>query len=292
MDTGAGPLVGIELDFERLGSRVLPVSGVGASIPAMSATDTKPDRIAERIEAELDRVRSTFDEGESDTSLTGTVRELFDVLVSTDALLETIDLDELPDVVDVEELPNLVDLDRLSDAVRERDPDLAFDLSHLERAVNVPELWNAIDLLEFERARRRLEGELEDLPGGDALDDVGGDSKAASDAREFVSSLLPEAREALAEQEAKQKAKDVRAAVIAQHAATERLYESNKERSRDADRRSAVRDPTKASSLPSGPLPNSVSTRLSTVPSKVPYSRVDALPRIYGHRWRKADSDE
>ncbi|QLG26048.1 hypothetical protein HUG10_00145 [Halorarum halophilum] len=236
-------------------------------------------------------MKSTFNEDESGASLAGPVKELFDVLVSTDALLETIDLDELPDVVEVGELPNLVDLDRLSEAVRERNPDLAFDLSHLERVVHVRELWNAVDLLEFERARRRLEEELEDLPGGGALDGVSGDSKAVSDAREFVSSLLPEAKNAVAEQEAQAKSKNVRAAVIEQHAASERLYESNKTRVRSANRQSAVRDPTKVSSLPSGPLPNSVSTRLSTVPSKVPYSKADALPRIYGHRWRKAESD-
>ena len=250
-------------------------------------SDSNPQQ--ERPETSKDRDRSPTD-GESDTTLTGTAKELLDVLVATDVLLEAIDLDKLPEIVDVGELRTVVDLDRLSDAIRERDPDLAFDLSHLERVVDRRELWNALDVLEFANAKRTLDRELEDVVDAGASIEVGTDSKAVADARAFVSSLRDEAKDALVQQEVRDRMEPLRGAVVEAHADAERIYASNRARFGTADERSVAGNATAVSLLPSGPLPNGVSTRLSTVREEVPYSVTDALPRIYGRRWRRIKS--
>ena len=75
-------------------------------------------------------------------------------------------------------------------------------------------------------------------------------------------------------------------AVLERHAALEDVYEANKERVATAKTRAAARGPTHVSLLPRGPLPDSVSTRVSTVPSKVLHSNADGVARIFGRRWR------
>ena len=255
-------------------------------------SDSSTDRVRGQqtgIEAGIKRVKGSSDD-ESHTTLAGTAKELFDILESTDMLLQTIDLDNLPNVIEVEELPDLVEFDRLSDAIVEHSPDLVFDLKNLKSVVNERELWNSIDLLEFGKAKRRLDRELEDVLGEDALAGVGGDSKGASDVKEYVSSLRSEAKGALAQQEATAKSKTVRDAVVKQHVALERIYASNKARFRTSNDRQIPRNPTAVSLLPPGPLPDSVSARLSTVPSGVPHAKMRPLPRIYGRRWRRVGS--
>ncbi|AFO57706.1 hypothetical protein NJ7G_2475 [Natrinema sp. J7-2] len=42
------------------------------------------------------------------------------------------------------------------------------------------------------------------------------------------------------------------------------------------------------SSVPCGPLPDSVSTRVSTVPTTVRHAKTDVLTRIYARRWKTA----
>lgn len=259
----------------------------------MSSRATYPEldrprqRIQAGIKAGFDQVRSASDDVESNPSLTGTAKELFDVLESTDELLKTIDLDKLSDVVEVEELPALVDLERLSDAIKERNPDLVFDLSNLEGVVNKRELWNSVDLLEFVKAKQRLEREVEDVLGEGALAESGSESEAVADVKEFVSSLRPEATQALIQQEALAKVAVGRDALVEQHATLEQVYESNKEQFRKSERQRTARNPTAVSLHPLGPLPDSISTRVSTVLSEVPHAKIKALPRIYGRRWRQ-----
>lgn len=242
--------------------------------------------------------RPSIDE-ESESSLTDTAAaladtaaELFDVLVATDVLLETIDLENLPEIVDIGELPTLVDLGLLSAAIRERDPDLVFDLSLLERVIDRRELWNSIDVLGFVNAKRTLDRELEDVLGEDsaAADGIWTDSKAAADAEAFVSSLRVEGRDVLVQQQARERLEVLREGVIDAHAAVERVYASNRKRFGTATGRSGTRRSTAVSLLPSSPLPDSASTRFSAVPRDLPYSRIDALPRIYGSRWRRDGS--
>ncbi|WP_224447811.1 hypothetical protein [Haloprofundus salilacus] len=257
---------------------------------SFSTTPSESDSPSERIEAAVDRANSAAGDA-SDSSLTGTAKELVDVLVAGGALLDSIDFERLPEVVEKGQLPALVDVDHLADAIRERDPDLAFDLSNLEKVVNTRELWNSIDLLEFGKAKRRLDRELEDVPEIDSSKGVDSDSEAVEDAKEFTDSLRPEAKRALVHQEAAKRLKVARKAVIAQHTALERVYASNPTHSGSPAKKRTSRNPTAVSLRPSGPLPNGVSTRVSTVPAAVPYSEIDALPRIYGRRWRGVESE-
>ena len=258
----------------------------GKNILSHSLTNSDGDPLAKRIVSEIDRV-SPSSGGGPDDSLTGTAKELHDVLVASNLLLETIDLEKWRAVVDVGELPTLVDLHRLSDAIRERNPDLAFDLGHLERVVNRRELWNSIDLREFVKAKKTLDRELDDVFGEGTTSVPMGDSKAVADAREFVATLRDEAPKVLVQQEATDKLSAAREEVVERHAALEQRYRSNGKRSEHARGRSTAGTSSSVSLLPPGPLPDSVSTRLSTVPAEVPYANIDALPRVYGRRWRR-----
>ena len=251
-----------------------------------SSSPDPPD-LRERIEAGIERVSSATDDEDAGDSLTAAASELLDVVEQIDTLIRTIDLDQLPDAIDLDALPDLVDFDHIVDAIRERDPDVALDLSNLEGVVDTQKLWNLVDLLEFARTKQRLDREVEDVVGEDA--DVGGDSEAVADVKEFAASLGPDAKQSLIHQEARAAVEVARDAVVAQHAAVARVYASNKERFEAS--KGAGRNSTVVSLLPSGPLPDSVSTRLSTVPSRIPYTEVDALPRIYGRRWTDAGAE-
>lgn len=256
----------------------------------MSHASTNPDEDApeQRTASGRDHATPSSDRGLG-ASLNGTAKELFDVLVATDLLLESVDLERWRQVVDVAELPNLVDLDRLADAIGERNPDLAFDLGQLERVVDRRELWNSIDLREFVSEKKRLDRELDSVLDEWTSSVPSSDSGAGAvaDARAFVSSLRDEAPEVLVQQEATDKLSAAREEVVEGHAALERRYLSNRKRSENARGRSTTGASSSVSLLPSGPLPDSVSTRLSTVPVEVPYAKIDALPRIYGRRWRR-----
>ncbi|WP_224270158.1 hypothetical protein [Haloprofundus salinisoli] len=252
---------------------------------SFSSTSSRSDRLSEHVESGLERAKSAA--SDTETPLTGTVDELFDVLVATEMLLESVDLARVPDVVDIEQLPGLVDFDRLADAIRERDPDLAVDLSNLTHVVDRRELWASVDLFGFAKAKRRLDRELEDLPGGDAAFAVESDSKAAADAEAFVSSLRSEAREVTIQQEVRKKITLARSALGEQHATLERLYASERTRSNDPSERRRGRNPTAVSLRPPGPLPDGV----STVPSSAWHSNVEQLPRLYGRRWRYIDAE-
>ncbi len=253
-----------------------------------ATTTLDTDRLEEMTKAGIDRMKRATGGDPSGTSSIGAAKELFDVLESTDALLETIDLDRVPDAIEVDELPSLIDLEHLSDALEEHDPDLVFDLSNLKEVIDERALWESVDLLGAARAKRRLDDELEDVLGEDASNRVGTDSKAVADAKEYVTSLRPEATKAALQQEARKKAEVVQNAVIEQHERLEEVYEANKARLTPPTRRGVTRNPTAVSLLSSDPLPDSVSTRLSTVPSAVPYAKIDALPRIHGRRWKRA----
>lgn len=246
--------------------------------------------ISEAVDAGFDRLIHAFGDDESGTPLTGLQKELFEVLVASDALLETIDIDSVPESVDAERLLEAVDVERLADAIRERDPDLAFDLSDLERIIDARTLLDSIDILEFAKAKRRLGRELEDVIGEDGLPGVGVDARASADVTEFLSSLRSEARETVVRQEAREKVKTAQEAIVDGHEAIVSRYETNRQRFGDADDQGNGRNPTAVSLVSPGPLPDGVSTRLSTVRSKGLHSKTDPLPRIFGRRWTKTGS--
>lgn len=241
--------------------------------------------LSEKVDGGLDRVIRALGGGDSGASLTGLERELFEVLVASDRLLETVDLDRAPGSVDLVSLRERIDLGRLAEAIEERDPDIALDLSDLEESVDTRELLESIDIVEFAKAKRRLEGELEDVVGADGLSVGDGDSKAGADATEFVSTLGREAKVTALRQEARKGAETAQEAIVDGHATIRERYEANRRRFADANEHGSGRNPTAVSLVSPRPLPDGVSTRFSSVPPAVRYSKTDPVPRVYSRRW-------
>ncbi|WP_455447883.1 hypothetical protein [Natrinema thermotolerans] len=253
--------------------------------PALSPTDV--EQLVDRLLAGAERHLLEIAADTPNEALATMASELRDVVEEVDDLLETIDFETLPDTVDVSALPALVDLAELPNAIRERDPDLALDLSTLRDVVELQEVWNTVDITGFVRGLRQLERELEDVVGPDAFASSG-DSVAGAVIRAFIDENKLEATNAALQQEAKKGARVARKGVIDGHSTFEELYESKQRGTGYAGRKPVSNNPTTVSSVPYGPLPDSISTRVSTVPAAVRHSKVDALPRIYGRRWRTA----
>lgn len=254
---------------------------------SQTTSPTDVERLAERITAGAERLlRETATDG-SDDALAATAAELRDVVAEVDDLLETIDFESLPDAVDASALPGLVELEQLPNAIREKDLDRTLDLSTIRDAIELRELWNTVDLVDFQRELRELQRELEDVVGSDALE-ASGDSEARTEIRDFVDDVKPDATNAALQQEAKKAAKAARTGVVDAHSKFEEIYESTQRGPGYAGRKPVSNNPTAVSSVPYGPLPASVSTRVSTVPTNVRQAPVDALPRLYGRRWKTA----
>lgn len=101
----------------------------------------------------------------------------------------------------------MIDVSQLPAAIVHQDPDLALDFSHLRQAIDLPELWEAVDLLEFANEKRQLLKEIEDVVGTDGSANPLGDSRAAADLGEFVDDVRPEATNAAIQREAREKAR-------------------------------------------------------------------------------------
>ena len=251
---------------------------------SQATSPTSVEQLVDRITAGTERLlRETAPNGSAETR--AAVEELLDIVEEVDDLLETIDFERLPDAVDASALPNLIKQDGLPDAIRERDPDLALDLSTIRDVIELREFWNTVDIADFLRELRQLKTELEDVVGPDAFDSTG-DSEAAAEVRKFVDDVKTDATNAALQQEAKKAAKGARNGVIDGHSKFEELYGSTQRGPGYAGRKPVSKNPTAVSSVPYGPLPASVSTRVSTVPTNVRHAKIDALPRIYGRRWR------
>ncbi|MEY7848680.1 hypothetical protein AB7C87_05695 [Natrarchaeobius sp. A-rgal3] len=243
--------------------------------------------LSNRLEAKTERLLREVD-SDSDETLTATAAELWDVVDEFEPLLETIDFEKLPDAVELSALTDFIDLEGVPAAIRDRDPDAAldFDLDALRRAIHLRQLWNTVDLVDFRSALRRVNDELEDVVGADALASSGG-SEAATQLSAFVDDVADDATNAAIQQQAMRGQKAARKGVIDGHETVERLYESMQRGPGYAGRRPVSNNPTAVSSVPYGPLPASVSTRVSTVPTNVRGAKVDALPRIYSRRWQR-----
>ncbi len=191
---------------------------------SQATSPTSVEQLADRITTGTERLlRETAPNGSAETQ--AVVTELLDVVEEVDDLLETIDFERLPDAVDASALPNLIKEDGLSDAIREKDPDLALDLSTIRDVIELREFWNTVDIADFLRELRQLKTELEDVVGPDAFDSTG-DSEAAAEVRKFVDDVKPDATNAALQQEAKKATKAARSGVIDGHSKFEELYES------------------------------------------------------------------
>lgn len=252
------------------------------------------ERLLGRLTAGTEGLLETIERDAADEAVSATAGELWDVVDALEGLLGTVDLERLPAAVDAEAVPDLVDVDGLAAALSDRNPDAALDLSSLRRAVRLRRLWNAVDLVAFRAAAGRLGTELDDvidlaaLAGSGRPDGSGrpGRSTAATDLERFLEAVTPEAKRAAIQQQGAKGAKRARTGVLAGHDRFADLYGEHQRGAGYAGRRPVSKNPTAVSTLPAGPLPASVSTRVSTVPANVRHARIDAPPRIYARRWR------
>ncbi|WP_232702622.1 hypothetical protein [Halobacterium wangiae] len=254
----------------------------------------------------LTRFKRAVVQDESNEDLMELADDLWTVLDELEDVLETIDFDELPDAIDLEELPDAIDVENLPDRLLDED-EAAIDLTHAREAVNLRELWEAVDLTELYKQAKELDAATDDVMGAvGAGDDGDGDGDEDDGLLEGVvemgegatAGLGAAVSQAAIEEEIQDAIEQFREMLLSTHELLRKLYEKNKESLGQPGRQPDSLNPSAYSTLPPGPVPDSASTRTSTVPDRVKYSGVEPSRRIYGRRFereqkrRQADSDE
>ena len=251
-----------------------------------------PDRLAELVEQVGDRVtdlkRAIVDD-EDGADVVELAEDLWEVLDELEDLLATLDLEELPEAIDVEDLPDAVDVEDLPEALFDED-EAAIELGGVREAVELRELWDAVDLTQFLQEKRQLESAIDDVgEDEDGEDDDLFENVVDADVGGAVEST---ARQAVIEEKILSAVEKFRSALLSTHDGLRKVYEKNQEKLGNSGGQPNSLNPTAASTMPPGPIPDSVSTRASTVPTEVRYSRVDNPRRIYGRRFAERRDDE
>lgn len=264
----------------------------------MSETESTEQSILVRFEElipkatdALERLKIAIVENSDDEEVIELAEELWDIVEAVRAVLETIDLDEVPDTIDVEELPDAIEAGDIPEAIAKGDAREAIDLTELKDAVELRELWEAVDLSELREEKANLDAEVDDVTGdGEREEDedggvlaggvmgVGGGAHTGFDA---------EARQEKIQATIETAVEKFRKTLLETHDKVRLLYEFNQQKF--GGRESL--NPTAVRTMPKGPLPDSASTRVSTVPSQVRYSRARNPRRIYGRRFETADTE-
>lgn len=248
-------------------------------------------RLEERIPgiaAALERLKTRIVENSDDKAVIEAAEEIWDILAEVEDVLETVNFEELSDAIDSEKLPNAIDTERLPEAIEKGNARDAIDFSELKDAVELRELWEAVDLSELRKQKQELDKEVADVTGDGSEEDDGlfdtermfGTSGAnmqfdIDDRQEKIQALIETA------------VKKFRATLLETHDKVRLLYEINQEKLGGQD----SLNPTAVSTMPKGPIPDSASTRVSTVPSQVKYSRAKNPRRIYGRRFEHANTN-
>lgn len=260
----------------------------------MSNTETTEQSFLVRLEelipgltAALERLKTQIVENSDDKALIEAAEEIWDIIEEAEDVLETVDFEELPDSVDVEKLPDAIDVESVPEAISTNDTRDAVDLSKLKEAVELRELWEAVDLSELRKQKQELDKEVADVTGDGNEEDDGfldrdgmfGTSGAnmgfeVDDRQEKIQQLIETAVEKF------------RTTLLETHDKVRVLYEINQEKLGGQE----SLNPTAVSTMPKGPIPDSASTRVSTVPSQVKYSRAKNPRRIYGRRFEHANT--
>lgn len=262
----------------------------------MSETETEVASVLDRLEElipgiadGLEELKTQIVEGSDDEDVIETAEEIWDILDEAEDVLDTLDLDEVPDVIDLDDLPEAVDIEEVPEAIADGDAHDAIDLGGVKEAIEFRELWEAADIGDLREQQQELEDEIDDVTGdGDEEDDglldtggvigTGGGAHMqfdAEDRQEKIQNLIETAVQGF------------RTALLETHDKLRLLYEYNQEKLGGSD----SLNPTAVSTMPSGPLANSASTRRSTVPSQVKYSRAKNPRRIYGRRFDTANTE-
>lgn len=267
--------------------------------------------LATEIREYLPQFKQAIVGGDHDGELGELAQNLWEVVDEAEDILETADFEELPDAIDVDDLPKAIDVEDVPEGLFSDDEN-AIELTDVREAVNLRELWDAVDLTQLYQEKQELEDEMDDVTDqvdGDKdegmLDDVieSEDDGPVDDDDELFDDVVGfgeganvefdvETRQAFIEEKIQDAVEKFRELLLETHEKLRKLYELNQEKLGQPGRQPDSLNPTAYSTLPSGPVPNSVSTRASTVPTQVKYSRVDNPRRIYGHRFHEATGDD
>ncbi|ADJ15739.1 hypothetical protein [Halalkalicoccus jeotgali] len=264
----------------------------------MSETETETDAevasILDRLEELLpglvdgiEQLKTQIVEGSDDEEVIETAENIWEIVDEAEDVLDTIDLDELPDTIDLDELPDAIDAEEVPEAIADGDAHDAIDLSALKEAIELRELWEAVDLTDLREQKADLDDEIDDVTDGDSGDDGGVLDMDLGMGEGAHMSFDPENRQEKIQQLIETAVQGFRTALLETHDKLRLLYEFNQEKLGGND----SLNPTAVSTMPSGPLANSASTRHSTVPSQVKYSRAKNPRRIYGRRFENANTD-
>lgn len=240
----------------------------------------------------LERIKTQIVENSDDEELIETAEELWEIVDEAEDVLDTLDLEEVPDAIDLDELSDAIDVEEVPEAIADDEVGEAIDLSELREAVEFRELWEAADISELREEKAELEGEVDDVTGdGDGENEeddgllgtggvigTGGGAHMQFDAEDRQAKIRGLIETAV---------EKFRAALLKTHDKLRMLYELNQEKLGGSD----SRNPTAVSTMPGGPLPDSASTRTSTVPSQVRHSRANNPRRIYGWRFDHANTE-
>lgn len=275
--------------------------------------------LSERIGVNLTDLKRAIVEDDDSADLVELAEDLWDVLEEVEDVLDTIDFEEVPEAIDLDELEDEVDVEEIPERLVNED-ETAIELSTVREAVNLRELWDAVDLMDLREEKQQLENEVDDVTSEEGEDDddglLGDDGLIEDDDDDGLlgddeedDGLLDtdnvigtegahvqfdaEARQAFLEDKIQTAVEKFRSVLLSTHDKLHRLYELNQQKLGQPGRQPDSLNPTAYSSLPPGPVPDSASTRRSTVPAQVKYSKVENPRRIYGRRFtkekRKAD---
>lgn len=263
------------------------------------------DRLAVLVEAVREKVtgiKQAIVDGEEDSAVLELADDLWTVLDELEDVLDTIQLDELPEAIEVDELPDSVDIEDVPEGLFDEDQ-TAIDLSDVHEAVNLRELWDAVHLAEFLEEKRELDQATDDV--GDHLDEDEGDDEdelfenVVGTGEDATDRMGAEVGQIAIEETIEKAVREFREALLVTHDGLRKLYEANQRKLGRPGNQPNSLNPSAYSTLPRGPVPASASTRTSTVPARVKYSRIESQPRrIYGRRFEqerrraKAETDE
>lgn len=269
-------------------------TGDGSADDGSAGEAFDPERLAELVDLvgeHVGELKRAIVDDEDGGDVVELAEDLWAVLEELEELLETLDFEELPEAIDLEDLPEAVDVEDLPGALFDED-ETAIELSGVREAVNLREVWDAVDLTEFLQEKRELDSAIDDVAGhvgseddGDDGDDGGGFEKVVD--ADLDGGLSGAARQAFVEQKVKAAVEKFRSAILSTHDGLRKVYEKNQEKLGQSGNQPDSLNPTAVSTKPPGPLPDSISTRASTVPPEVRYSRVDNPRRIFGRRFEE-----
>ena len=258
--------------------------------PDTTTTATTRVQLSELLEAlspRLEAFKSSIVDATDDETVINTAEGLWTVVDEAIDLLEPIDLEGLPKAINPDELPDAINTEKLSTAIDTGDAGDAIDLAELYEAVDLRELWKTVDLPVLRKEHKELAVAIEafrEMNGEDATESDE-DETAVDDVTTVLFSA--ESRQQALQQYIGDAIDAFRIELFKTHASIRDLYESNQRRIGHTGCRSRSANPTARTLLSGGPLPDSISTRVSTVPRRVRHSRTKGRSRIYGRRFNR-----